>query len=190
MRSSSRTRLAGTVRRRAGGTAYHLEAAIAAVHASAHSVEEMDWAAVVSLYDRLMAVAPSPVVALNRAIAVGSSAIRSCLLRSASSSPVAGTARRRGSTSPPRSGWRETRRSDGFSRNACAPASLGRTWKTGGRYRPPIRRSYAGACPFSRPPATTTGSSRSTLRGAKAQMMLLALLSRTHAATCASCAFS
>ena len=105
MRSSSRTRLAGTVRRRAGGTAYHLEAAIAAVHASAHSVEEMDWAAVVSLYDRLMAVAPSPVVALNRAIAVGSSAIRSCLLRSASSSPVAGTARRRGSTSPPRSGW-------------------------------------------------------------------------------------
>jgi len=51
-------------------TGYHLEAAIAAAHASARSVEETDWAAIVSLYDRLMDVAPSPVVALNRAIAV------------------------------------------------------------------------------------------------------------------------
>jgi RNA polymerase sigma factor (sigma-70 family) len=58
----------------AGGltlTAYHVEAAIAAVHASARRVEETDWAAVVSLYDRLMDIAPSPVVALNRAIAIG-----------------------------------------------------------------------------------------------------------------------
>jgi RNA polymerase sigma-70 factor (ECF subfamily) len=58
----------------AGGltlTSYHVEAAIAAVHASARSVEETDWEAVVALYDRLMQIAPSPVVALNRAIAIG-----------------------------------------------------------------------------------------------------------------------
>jgi RNA polymerase sigma factor (sigma-70 family) len=51
-------------------TAYHLEAAIAAAHAGASSVAQTDWASIVALYDRLMAVAPSPVVALNRAIAV------------------------------------------------------------------------------------------------------------------------
>lgn len=52
-------------------TAYHIEAAIAAAHASAPSALEVDWATVVSLYDRLMILAPSPVVALNRAIAIG-----------------------------------------------------------------------------------------------------------------------
>jgi RNA polymerase sigma-70 factor (ECF subfamily) len=51
-------------------TAYHIEAAIAAAHAGAPSVDEADWESIVSLYDRLMAVAPSPVVALNRAIAI------------------------------------------------------------------------------------------------------------------------
>ncbi|MBI3494074.1 MAG: sigma factor, ECF subfamily protein [Acidobacteria bacterium] len=51
-------------------TAYHLEAAIAAAHAGATSVDETDWASIVALYDRLMTVAPSPVVALNRAIAI------------------------------------------------------------------------------------------------------------------------
>jgi RNA polymerase sigma factor (sigma-70 family) len=51
-------------------TAYHIEAAIAAAHASARSVEETDWPAIVSLYDRLMELASSPVVALNRAIAI------------------------------------------------------------------------------------------------------------------------
>jgi predicted RNA polymerase sigma factor len=52
-------------------SAYHLEAAIAAAHATAHSVETTNWKAIVHLYDRLMDVAPSPVVALNRAIAIG-----------------------------------------------------------------------------------------------------------------------
>jgi RNA polymerase sigma-70 factor (ECF subfamily) len=52
-------------------TAYHVEAAIAAAHAAAPSVEATNWAQVVALYDRLMAIAPSPVVALNRAIAIG-----------------------------------------------------------------------------------------------------------------------
>jgi RNA polymerase sigma-70 factor (ECF subfamily) len=51
-------------------TAYHIEAAIAAAHASAQSLEETDWRTIVSLYDRLMSIAPSPVVALNRAIAI------------------------------------------------------------------------------------------------------------------------
>jgi len=50
-------------------TAHHVEAAIAAVDASAPSVDETDWSSIVSLYDRLMAIAPPPVVALNRAIA-------------------------------------------------------------------------------------------------------------------------
>jgi RNA polymerase sigma factor (sigma-70 family) len=51
-------------------TPYQVEAAIAAAHATASSLEDTDWALIVSLYDRLMAIAPSPVVALNRAIAL------------------------------------------------------------------------------------------------------------------------
>jgi RNA polymerase sigma factor (sigma-70 family) len=51
-------------------SAYHIEAAIAAVHARSPSIEATDWSAIVSLYDMLMQAAPSPVVALNRAIAV------------------------------------------------------------------------------------------------------------------------
>ena len=50
---------------------YHVEAAIAWVHASAASAEETDWRQIVSLYDLLMAIRHSPVVALNRAIAIG-----------------------------------------------------------------------------------------------------------------------
>jgi RNA polymerase sigma-70 factor (ECF subfamily) len=52
-------------------SAYHVEAAIAAAHATAPSLEATNWPAIVQLYDRLMAIAPSPVVALNRAIAIG-----------------------------------------------------------------------------------------------------------------------
>ena len=52
-------------------SAFHIEAAIAAVHATARSVDETNWSEIVELYDRLMATAPSPVVALNRAIAIG-----------------------------------------------------------------------------------------------------------------------
>jgi RNA polymerase sigma factor (sigma-70 family) len=51
-------------------TEYHVEAAIAAVHASAARVEETDWAQIVGLYDTMMRLRPSPVVALNRAIAI------------------------------------------------------------------------------------------------------------------------
>jgi hypothetical protein len=49
---------------------YHLEAAIAAVHARAASVEDTDWSEIIWLYDMLMALRPGPIVALNRAIAV------------------------------------------------------------------------------------------------------------------------
>ena len=52
-------------------TDYHLEAAIAWVHTSAQRTEETDWATIISLYDQLMAIRPSPIVALNRAIAIG-----------------------------------------------------------------------------------------------------------------------
>src|SRR4029077_15613220 len=44
---------------------YHLEAAIAAVHATGPSMRDTDWAEIVSLYDTLMGIRPTPVVALN-----------------------------------------------------------------------------------------------------------------------------
>ena len=50
---------------------YHLEAAIAAHHALAPSVGETPWEAIARIYDALFARAPSPIVALNRAIALG-----------------------------------------------------------------------------------------------------------------------
>jgi len=50
---------------------YALQAAIAAVHAESPSWEATDWPAIVALYDRLLALWPSPVVELNRAAAIG-----------------------------------------------------------------------------------------------------------------------
>jgi RNA polymerase sigma-70 factor (ECF subfamily) len=49
---------------------YQLQAAINAVHSDASSAEETDWRQILALYDRHIAIAPSPVVALNRAVAV------------------------------------------------------------------------------------------------------------------------
>jgi RNA polymerase sigma factor (sigma-70 family) len=51
-------------------SAYHVEAAIAAVHVSAQTITDTDWKEIVELYDLLMRIQPSPIVALNRAIAV------------------------------------------------------------------------------------------------------------------------
>jgi RNA polymerase sigma factor (sigma-70 family) len=48
---------------------YALQAAIAACHARASTAQETDWTRIVTLYDILLEVAPSPVVALNRAVA-------------------------------------------------------------------------------------------------------------------------
>jgi RNA polymerase sigma-70 factor (ECF subfamily) len=49
---------------------YQIQAAINAVHADATDAASTDWRQIVALYDQLLAVAPSPVVALNRAVAV------------------------------------------------------------------------------------------------------------------------
>jgi len=50
--------------------AYQIQAAINAVHADAATVEQTDWSQIIALYDQLIAIAPTPVVALNRAIAI------------------------------------------------------------------------------------------------------------------------
>jgi len=50
---------------------YQLQAAINAVHTDAATFEQTDWAQIVALYDHLLALAPTPIVALNRAIAIG-----------------------------------------------------------------------------------------------------------------------
>src|SRR4029453_4586609 len=50
---------------------YQLQAAINTVHADAATINETDWSQIVALYDQLLAIVPTPVVALNRAIAIG-----------------------------------------------------------------------------------------------------------------------
>jgi RNA polymerase sigma-70 factor, ECF subfamily len=49
---------------------YQIQAAINAVHSDATSADATDWSQILALYDQLMAIAPSPVVALNRAVVV------------------------------------------------------------------------------------------------------------------------
>jgi RNA polymerase sigma-70 factor, ECF subfamily len=49
---------------------YQIQAAINAVHSDARIASETDWGQILQLYDQLMSIAPSPVVALNRAVAV------------------------------------------------------------------------------------------------------------------------
>jgi len=59
----------GCLRRNRPGP-YQIQAAIAAVHSDAATAADTDWAQVLALYDQLLAVAPTAVVALNRAVAV------------------------------------------------------------------------------------------------------------------------
>src|SRR4029077_18819151 len=119
-------------------TEYHLEAAIAAVHGSAPRLEDTNWAQIVSLYDALLALRPSPVVALNRPspsrsatapiagsrrsppspIAIVSAAIPSTTRRWASWSCAAGWTPRPAGISRPRSPWRATPWSGNFSSSA------------------------------------------------------------------------
>src|SRR5450432_2631084 len=54
-----------------GAKPYALQAAIAACHMRARTAEETDWERIVVLYDALLQINPSPIVALNRAVAVG-----------------------------------------------------------------------------------------------------------------------
>ncbi|MEU8663973.1 RNA polymerase sigma factor, partial [Actinoplanes philippinensis] len=49
---------------------YQILAAINAVHTSARDVRDTDWSQIVALYDHLLRIDPSPIVALNRAVAV------------------------------------------------------------------------------------------------------------------------
>jgi RNA polymerase sigma-70 factor, ECF subfamily len=51
-------------------TEYHAQAAIAATYARAADPQSIDWAAILLLYDQLLSINPSPVIALNRAVAV------------------------------------------------------------------------------------------------------------------------
>jgi RNA polymerase sigma-70 factor (ECF subfamily) len=55
---------------RGGAGPYALQAAIAALHSTAPSSADTDWAQIVALYDLLLAQNPSPIVSLNRAVAV------------------------------------------------------------------------------------------------------------------------
>jgi len=57
-------------RRLGGGESYVLQAEIAACHATAPTWEATDWVRILRAYDELLAVAPSPVVAMNRAVAI------------------------------------------------------------------------------------------------------------------------
>ncbi|HEY6523254.1 MAG TPA: RNA polymerase sigma factor [Solirubrobacteraceae bacterium] len=65
----ARARLQAALRHRRAGP-YQLQAAIAACHADAADVADTDWAQIASLYELLAEVMPSPVVALNRAVAI------------------------------------------------------------------------------------------------------------------------
>ncbi|QIG38979.1 sigma-70 family RNA polymerase sigma factor [Microbacterium sp. 4R-513] len=49
---------------------YGLQAAVAECHAAAHSADETDWSRIVALYDALLTLSPTPVVRLNRAVAI------------------------------------------------------------------------------------------------------------------------
>lgn len=63
-------RLLGQALRRGSAGPYQLQAAIAAVHAQAETAERTEWPRIAALYTQLLTVAPSPVVALNHAVAV------------------------------------------------------------------------------------------------------------------------
>jgi len=67
------TRLVEAALRRRRPGIYQLQAAIAAVHANAPSSDTTDWAEIAALYRELAAISPTPVVALNRAVAVAMS---------------------------------------------------------------------------------------------------------------------
>ncbi len=67
------TRLVETSLRQRRVGPYQLQAAIAAVHANAQSSEATDWAEIAALYRELATLSPTPVVALNRAVAVAMS---------------------------------------------------------------------------------------------------------------------
>ncbi|WP_246236521.1 RNA polymerase sigma factor [Actinomadura chibensis] len=64
------TALLDAALRRAAPGPYQVQAAIAACHATARRAEDTDWPQIAALYDRLLTLTPSPVVRLNRAVAI------------------------------------------------------------------------------------------------------------------------
>jgi RNA polymerase sigma-70 factor (ECF subfamily) len=127
-RSAIREGFAHLERAAAGSvvTAYHVEAAIAACHAATVDGAPTDWPRVLALYDELLALAPSPVVALNRAVALA-------MVRG------------------PRAGIRALRalgREPALARYHLLPAALGALWLRAGEpgragrcYREALRRA-------------------------------------------------
>jgi RNA polymerase sigma-70 factor (ECF subfamily) len=68
---------------------YQIQAAIAAVHSDAREAALTDWRQVLALYDQLAAIAPTPVVALNRAVALGQVAGPAAALEAVDELPLA-----------------------------------------------------------------------------------------------------
>ena len=71
MRVRGGARLASHFRAAEKVTLHQIQAAINAVHADAATFAATGWSQIVALYDQLLAIAPTPVVAMNRAIALG-----------------------------------------------------------------------------------------------------------------------
>ncbi|MHA4817738.1 RNA polymerase sigma factor [Streptomyces aculeolatus] len=69
---------------------YQIQAAVNAVHSDAGTAAATDWHQIVRLYDQLMAMAPTPVVALNRAVAVAETAGPAAALAEVDALPLAG----------------------------------------------------------------------------------------------------
>jgi RNA polymerase sigma-70 factor (ECF subfamily) len=69
---------------------YQVQAAIAAVHSAAADAARTDWRQVLALYDQLWALAPTPVVALNRAVALAEVAGPSAALEAVEALPLDG----------------------------------------------------------------------------------------------------
>ena len=68
---------------------YQIQAAIAAVHSDAREAAQTDWRQVLALYDQLNAIAPTPVVSLNRAIALAEVAGPAAALEAVDELPLA-----------------------------------------------------------------------------------------------------
>ncbi len=117
---------------------YGVQAAIAACHARAARLEDTDWIRIAALYDTLAGISPSPVVELNRAVAIGMAFgphaglchLDQHVARARRLPPAPERARRpAGAPRPPRGGARRVRarrRADRQRRRAGAPTGPGR----------------------------------------------------------------
>ncbi len=142
--------------------AYALQAAIAACHARAGAAEQTDWTRIAALYERLGGITPSPVVELNRAVALGMALGPGRGPRARGY--VAGRARSQGVSSPAGGAGRSARqaralrggqggvraRGDTHPQPARArgdAGACGPKWEPGARFTAPLRRRrYPGRC--------------------------------------------